>query len=292
MIATRRTGASSEMGWAIVTGASSGIGRAFALQLAGSGHPMLLVARRGPELERVAAEIAGRGGRAEILTADLVGPGGVESVVTRASELGDVDVLVNNAGFGNYGPFLSQSSGRQRDELALNIGAVVALTRGVLPRMVARGRGQIINLASLLSFMPTPYFATYGATKAFVLSFSEALAQELRGTGVRVFASCPGPAKSDFAQVAGAERAYDRFPQLDPEVVARRSLSAARRGRVMRVIGWLSAIIIFSVRLTPRFLMRRIMDLVLGPPAPRRSARNRISRQSRKEESATVTANR
>jgi short-subunit dehydrogenase len=266
MSARGRISESSKTGWAIVTGASSGIGRAFALRLAGSGHPVLLVARRGPELERVAAEIAGRGGRAEILTVDLVAPGGVESVVARAGELGEIDVLVNSAGFGNYGPFLSQSGDRQRDEVALNIGAVVALSRGVLPRMLARGRGQIVNLASLLSFMPTPYFATYGATKAFVLSFSEALAQELRGTGVRVFASCPGPAKSGFVHVAGAELAYDRFPQLDPDVVARRSLSAVRRGKVLRVIGWLNALITFSVRITPRFLMRRIMDLVLGPP--------------------------
>ena len=198
--------------WAVVTGASSGIGRAFALELARRGHPILLVARRRDELQRVAAEITAGGGRAEPLVADLASAGGVEAVVRAAEALGDVGVLVNNAGAGSYGPFLEQPVGRDAAQVALNIDAVVALTRRLLPRMVARGRGQIINVASILAFMPTPYFATYAATKAFVLSFTEALAHELRGTGVRVLAGSPGVVKTEFSAVAGA-RSGERAPQ-------------------------------------------------------------------------------
>src|SRR5262245_3515383 len=117
----------NQRGWAIVTGASSGIGRAFALQLARLGYRVLLVARRKPELDRVAVEVESQGGQAEVLVADLVTPAGIESVVRQASQLGDVDVLVNNAGFANYGPFLSQPAARELDEIALNIGAVVSL---------------------------------------------------------------------------------------------------------------------------------------------------------------------
>src|SRR5215831_14716087 len=150
MSPTNQSGGHNKQRWAVITGASSGFGRAFALQLAESGHQVLLVARREQELQRVAAEIEQ--------------PGGVDVVVRRATNLGEIDVLVNNAGFANYGPFLSLSAARELDQIALNIGALVALTRALLPPMVARGRGQIINVASLLSFMPTPYFATYGAT--------------------------------------------------------------------------------------------------------------------------------
>ena len=274
MSVTNQTETRNERNWAVVTGASSGIGREFALQLAQLGHSVLLVARRLPELERVAAEIASRGGRAEVLVADLVTPGGVDSVIRRASNLGEVELLVNNAGFGNYGPFLSQPIARELDEIALNIGALVALTRALLPPMVARGRGQIINVASVLSFMPTPYLATYGATKAFVLNFSEALADELRGSGVRVLAACPGPARTEFARVAGSEVAWENLPALAPEAVARVSVAAARSRRSVRVVGLLWALLAFIVRITPRFAMRRIMGRVLRPSVkPSRSKR-------------------
>jgi len=275
MSATNQSGGHNKQRWAVVTGASSGFGRAFALQLAESGHQVLLVARRQQELQRVAAEIEQRGGVAEILVADLVAPGGVDVVVRRATNLGEVDVLVNNAGFANYGPFLSQSAAREVDQIALNIGALVALTRALLPPMVARGRGQIINVASLLSFMPTPYFATYGATKAFVLAFSEALAFELRGSGVRVLATCPGPAQTEFARVAGSELVYEQLPALNPDTVARVSLRAAGSGRAVRVVGLLYVVLAFLVRLTPRFLMRRIMGRLFRSPV-RTSAGKRL----------------
>ena len=142
--------------WAVVTGASAGIGRQFALALSDRGHPVLLVARRREELEGLGVEIGKRGARARVLVADLATTEGVD-LVRVVARLGDVGVLVNNAGFGSYGPFLQQPVARELEQVALNVGAIVALTRALLPQMVARKRGQIINVASVLSFMPTPY---------------------------------------------------------------------------------------------------------------------------------------
>jgi short-subunit dehydrogenase len=253
--------------WAVITGASSGIGRAFAGELASRGYPVLLVARRADELQQVAGEIRKRGGRAEVLVADLATADGVETVGHAATKLGDVGVLVNNAGMGSYGAFVEQPEGREMAQVALNIGAVVGLTRRLLPQMVARGRGQIINIASILGFMPTPYFATYAATKAFVLHFSEALAYELRGTGVGVLASSPGVVKTEFARVAGSRAQEGGLPQLTPDTVARVSLRAAAAGRVVRVIGTAYRLLAFLVAITPRAIMRRIMGTIFAPRA-------------------------
>jgi len=154
--------------------------------------------------------------------------------------------------------------------VALNVGAVVGLTRRFLPQMVARGRGQIINIASILSFMPTPYFATYAATKAFVLHFTEALAHEVRGTGVRVLASSPGVVKTEFSHVAGSEAQEKLLPQLTPRTVARVSLNAAATGRVVRVIGAVYRLLAVLAAITPRPIMRWIMGTIFAPRAPRR----------------------
>jgi short-subunit dehydrogenase len=273
---------SSSKEWAVVTGASSGIGRAFALELAGRGHPVLLIARREDELSRVAGQIADRGGRAQVIAADLATAGGVNAVSHAVEALSAVDVLVNNAGFGSYGEFVAQPLGSEAAQVALNIGAVVGLTRRILPRMIARRRGQIINVASILAFMPTPYFATYAGTKAFVLHFTEALAHELRGTGVSVLASCPGVTKTEFSRVAGSESQDGGLPQLTPEAIARVSLGAAASGRVVRVIGAVYHLLAFLAAITPRAIMRRIMGWVFAPRtatlAPPRSPTTERSR--------------
>jgi short-subunit dehydrogenase len=256
---------SNTLGWAIVTGASSEIGRAFALELARRGHPVLLIARREDELSRVALQVSERGGRAAVLAADLATPGGID-VVSRAVEaLSAVDVLVNNAGIGGYGEFVTQPLGSEAAQVALNIGAVVGLTRRILPRMIARRRGHVINVASILAFMPTPYFATYAGTKAFVLHFTEALAHELRGTGVSVLASCPGVVKTQFSRLAGSGSQDEGLPQLAPEAVARVSVQAMASGRVVRVIGAAYHLLAFLAAITPRALMRRIMGRVFAP---------------------------
>jgi len=257
--------------WAVITGASGGLGRAFALQLAGRGHPVVLVARRRLDLERLARDIEGRGGRAEVIVADLARPDGIDALIAATARIGDIDILVNNAGFGSFGPVLAHPAARELDEVALNIGAVVALTRALLPGMTERGRGQIINVASMLSFMPTPYFAVYGATKAFVLHFTEALAEELRGSGVRALAVCPGIVDTGFFHAAGSAVERQALPALRPEAVARTALDAAAAGRTVRVVGVFAALLVLLARITPRLLMRRIMGSVfkssLQPPA-------------------------
>jgi short-subunit dehydrogenase len=255
----------TERAWAVVTGASSGLGKAFAAQLASRGYPVMLVARRERELEDVAAEVRRLGGEARVVVADLSSAAGLGAVVGALDQVGPVDVLVNNAGFGEYGPFLEQRPEADAGQVALNIGAVVGLTRALLPRMVARGRGSIINLASALSFMPVPYFATYAATKAFVLHFSEAIAEEVRGSGVQVLAVGPGPASTGFVQASGMHGMRRQLPLLNAEEVVRVSLEAADRGRVVRVIGTIWRLLAFVVRITPRFLLRRIMAGVVQP---------------------------
>lgn len=251
--------------WAVITGASSGIGRAFALELTGRGFPVFLIARREAELERVANEVRSLGGLAKIIVADLATTDGIETAAERLRDI-DVGVLVNNAGIGAHGAFVEQPIGRETDQVALNVGAVVALTRRLLPRMIDRGRGLVVNVASILGFMPTPYFATYAATKAFVLHFSEALSVELLGTGVQVLAASPGVTKTDFARTSGSVDQGGGLPQLTPEHVARVSMKAADERRVVRPIGAAYRLLAFLVAITPRAIMRRIMGRIFAPP--------------------------
>ena len=201
-----------------MTGASSGLGREFALALAVRGYPVLAVARRRDRMRALAEEVEGGGGRLESLAADLSTTGGIEAVLKRAREL-EVELLVNNAGVASYGPFVSAPPERERALVRLNVEAIVALTRGLLPQLLARNRGGVINVASQMGFQPMPFFASYAASKAFVVSFSEALAEELRGTGVRVTAVAPGFVSTDFAEVAGSRQAQRRFPHLQPRPV-------------------------------------------------------------------------
>ena len=167
-------------GWAVVTGASSGIGLAFAREFPRRGYPVLAIARRRERLEALAKEVVQRGGPIEPLVADLNSQMGLESVVQRVDQLGQIEFLVNNAGVATAGDFLEASLPQEIAEIRLNVEAVVTLTHGVLRRMVRIRRGAVINLASVVAFQPFPHFAVYAATKAFVLSFTEALAEELR----------------------------------------------------------------------------------------------------------------
>jgi uncharacterized protein len=254
--------------WALVTGATGGLGRAFVRELVKRGRPVMLVSRRRVELDLLAREIQDSGGRAEVVVADLATPNGIETVVAAAARVGGIGVLVNNAGFGTFGPLLAHATERDLNEVALNVGAVVALTRALLPNMIERGHGQIVNVASMLSFMPTPYFAVYGATKAFVLHFTEALAEELRGSGVRALAVCPGVINTEFFEVAGSSIDKQRLPPLKPETVAHAALDAADAARTVRIVGTLAKLLVFSARITPRPLMRRIMGAVFRSSLP------------------------
>jgi short-subunit dehydrogenase len=226
----------------LITGASSGIGAALARGLAARGHGVTLVARREDRLRELAGELtAEHGVLAEAIAADVSDPAGRTALL---AELGDrrldVEVLVNNAGFGSGGPFTELDGEREASMVRTNVEAVVALTSAFVPAMVERGRGAVLNVASLIAFQPVPYQATYGATKAFVLSFTDALHEELRDTGVTVTAVCPGPVRTEFGEMGGFGGADERIPGplwLSAEKVARDALTAVERGDRISVPG-------------------------------------------------------
>jgi short-subunit dehydrogenase len=256
----------SNKGWAIVTGASSGIGRVFAQELAARQYPVLAVARREERLQQLARDVTARGGRLEALAADLQTSEGVAAVARRAGELGDVELLINNAGIATAGDFISSSLEAELGEIQLNVGTVVALTHRFLPAMVQRGRGGVLNLSSAVGFQPFPHFAVYAATKAFVLSFTEALAEEVRGTGVRVLAICPGSVRSELDVFARNEGLLGKLPSLSPEEVVATALHALQKGRIVTVVGIMNQALVFSNRLAPRWLMRKAMGTIARPP--------------------------
>jgi short-subunit dehydrogenase len=252
---------------ALVTGASSGIGRAFAEELAARGMNLVLVARSCGPLEQLATELTQRAGvRVEPIPGDLCRPDEVERVYRSACARGLApDVLINNAGVGSYGPFETLSLDVERNQILLNTVAVAELTRLCLPAMVSRGEGAVINVASAAAFQPLPYMAVYAATKAFVLSFSEALWAQYRGSGVRVLALCPGPVDTPFFDKLGAEEALTG-PQVSPQSVVAAGLSALEKGRCYVIPGWRSYLIAHvPSRLLPRSLVARIAHRVLRP---------------------------
>ena len=260
--AAGRGGAS---GWALVTGASRGIGRALALELAQAGWDVVLTARDEEALREVAREVEAEGRRSRIIVSDLGDPHGVEALVQALTETEtQVEVLVNNAGIGDYGPFVDADPHRMATMVHLNVTAVTALTRHLLPGLVARGRGRVLNVASTAAFQPGPLMAVYYASKAYVLSLSEALQDELRGTGVTVTALCPGPTRSHFHARAGMEGSplASGFPMGSSRRVARAGVRAMLRGKAVAVPGVLNRIHVFFVRFIPRNLVPRIVRRV------------------------------
>lgn len=254
---------------AIVTGASSGIGAALARELARHGHDLVLTARRAPALESLAAELRAGGAQATVLPADLSVPGAGRALARDIEALGgDVDVLINNAGFGDAGPFVNEDPDRIDAMLALNVGALTALTRAILPGMVRRGRGRVMLVSSTAAFQPGPNMAVYCATKAYVLSLGEALARELRQTGVTVTTLCPGATHSGFAEAAGAASLplYRSaiVPRMTSAKVARDGYRALMRGRPVLVTGAVNKLVAFSGRVFPRAAVWPVAKLLLG----------------------------
>jgi short-subunit dehydrogenase len=244
---------------AIVTGASSGIGLELARQLAARGLRVLAVARRRERLDALAAET---NGAVVALALDITDGAAAAEVVARARELGDVTWLVNNAGTSRLGAFVEQSGEALAAIVRLNCEAPVALTAAIAPLMVARRRGRILNVASIAGFQPTPFQAVYGASKAFMLSFSEALAEELRDTGVTVTALCPGPVTTEiFAQMGVAERDIPKH-EISAAACARFGIEATERGRVIAVPGAMNKLSAMSGKLAPRSLVRRVSGRV------------------------------
>jgi uncharacterized protein len=249
------------MATALITGASSGIGEGFAYALARQNYDLVLTARREDRLNAVAARAREIGARhTEILATDLSRSGAPLELQARLAAIPmGVDYLINNAGFGTTGRFDRLPLTREIEEINLNVTAMVTLTRLFLPAMIERGRGTIINVASTAAFQPVPYMATYAATKAFVLSFTEAIGVETAGTGVRILALCPGPVHTEFQKVAKNENALmPSFVYLDADTVVRQALAAADRGRRVRINGILNTAGAFAVRLAPRALVAAI----------------------------------
>ncbi|HEX6116937.1 MAG TPA: SDR family oxidoreductase [Solirubrobacterales bacterium] len=212
---------------ALVTGASSGIGEQFARQLAERGHDLVLVARRAERLEKLASELATT---AHVLGCDLGSD--AAGLPSRIAELGvEVDLLVNNAGFGTHGRFIEIDAGRDAEMVRVNCEAVVVLTRAFLPAMVERGSGGVIVVASTAGMQPLPYEAVYAASKAFALNFTDALHAELRGTGVKAMSVNPGPVPTEWQAIADFEEGPDRLPGvIEADQVVRESLRAYDRG--------------------------------------------------------------
>ena len=216
-----------------MTGASAGIGSAIARELAARGHGLVLVARRQDRLKALAEELASTYGvRAEAIACDLSKPTPRARLPKEIGELGlEVEILVNNAGFATGGPFHEADPARELEQVRVLVEAVVALTSAFVPDMVRRGRGAILNVASTAGMQPMPYSAGYSAAKAYVLAFSEALHQELRGKGVTVTALAPGPVETDFWQIANWETATGKsFEKAVPRPAVISAEQAARAG--------------------------------------------------------------
>lgn len=249
------------MATALITGASSGLGEEFARQLAADKYDLVLTARREDRLKAVSEQAKSLGSsNVRVIASDLGKPGAAQGLFRQVTERGiAVDYLVNNAGFGTHGVFQKLSLEREIEEIDLNVTSVVALTHQFLPGMIERRRGTIINVASTAAFQPVPYMATYGATKAFVLSFSEALACELRAAGVTVTALCPGPTRTEFQTVAGVDdAAFPAFAYMDAKTVVAQAIASAKRGKALKINGIVNQLMAHSTRLAPRSLVARI----------------------------------
>lgn len=249
------------MGTALITGASAGLGTHFALALAKQGHDLILVARRQDRLDQLAQLVRQRHGvDAHVVALDLSRKNAVAKLAETVSRQGlSVDILINNAGYGARGAFAELDRAVQVRMIDLNCRALVELCHAFLPDMIAARSGAILNVASTAAFQPGPWMAVYYATKAFVLSFSEALHEEVKDQGVRVSALCPGPTRTEFADVADMADSdlFKRFAAA-PETVVADGLKALAANRAVAVSGGLNRVMAGSIRFTPRGVARRI----------------------------------
>jgi uncharacterized protein len=245
---------------ALVTGASAGLGVEFARQLSKRGHRLVLAARRKERLEGLAKEL----GNARAVTIDLSKPNAAAKLMADVEAHSEtVDLLVNNAGFGLIGHFAELDAKRERQMIDLNIGTLADLCRAVAPGMIERKSGGIINVASTAAFQPGPKMAVYFATKAFVLSLTEALHEELKPHGIHVTCLCPGPTRTEFGDVAGfgGNGLFDRVAMESPEVV-KAGLEGLDRNKAVVVPGLVNKVTANSGRFAPRSVVRKIAGAI------------------------------
>ena len=253
---------------ALITGASSGIGFELARIFAANRHDVVLVARSEDKLRALARECERHGGKAHVVPADLAGADAAQTVADSVAALGlQIDILVNNAGFGVYGPFAATALERELESIQVNVVALTELTKRVLPAMIARRSGRILNVASTAGFLPGPLMAVYYATKAYVISFSEAIANELAGTGVTVTVLCPGPTATGFQAAANLEssRIVSLLRKATSRSVAEAGYDAVMRGTVVAVPGVSNKISSLAPRLFPRAVIRRVVRAIQEP---------------------------
>jgi len=252
--------------YALVTGASSGIGAAFARRLRERGERVVLVARRADRLRALADELGGAP-LVETVPLDLTSPDGPAALERALGERRiEIDLLVNNAGVGHTGRFADEPLPRILEMVDLNSRALVELTRRMLPAMLVRRRGRIVNVVSTAAFQPLPYMAIYGATKAFVISFTEPLATEVSASGIVVQALCPGLTATEFQKVAGTDRVlFNRTAAMTPDAVATTSLAALDRGRLRVVVGWHNRLTVVGQRFVPQALVRLVAGRLFRP---------------------------
>ncbi len=255
---------------ALVTGASSGIGLEIARLFAADKSNLILVARSHDKLERLAEDLR-RDHNAEVLVLpkDLTDPSAPRAIFDQLTGRNiDVDVVVNNAGFGSVGSVADLSLERQLNMIQVNVTALTYLTRLFLPGMIDRGRGGILNVGSTAGFQPGPNMAVYYATKAFVLSFTEALAEELAGSEINVTCLAPGATETGFGADSGMEKSIlFKFGAMKAQTVAQIGYRGFRRGKVIVIPGLKNRIGAFSVRLGPRALVRKVVKSLQGNPA-------------------------
>jgi len=245
---------------ALITGASAGLGVEFARQLSKRGHRLVLAARRRERLEELAEEL----GNARAVAIDLSKKDAAAKLMADVAAAGEeVEILVNNAGFGLIGKFAELDAKRERQMIDLNVATLTDLCRAVAPQMIARKSGGIINVASTAAFQPGPKMAVYFATKAFVLSLTEALHEELKPHGVHVTCLCPGPTRTEFGDVAGfgGNSMFDRVAMESPEVVAA-GLKGLDKNRAVVVPGLVNKITAASTRFAPRPVVRKIAGAI------------------------------
>jgi short-subunit dehydrogenase len=245
---------------ALVTGASAGLGVEFARQLSKRGHRLVLAARRKERLEDLAREL----GNARAVAIDLSKKDAAAKLIADVEANGEiVDLLINNAGFGMIGRFAELDPKRERQMIDLNVGTLTDLCRAVAPGMVERRSGGILNVASTAAFQPGPKMAVYFATKAYVLSFTEALHEELKPHGIKVICLCPGPTRTEFGEVAGfgGNSMFDRVAMESPRVVAQ-GLAGLDKNRAVVVPGWMNKLVAASTRFAPRVVIRKIAGAI------------------------------